>query len=321
MAMTRAAVVVAIVMLANVVDLGPIGPGMPALAQDQAAEVLARVHKALGGDSLAGVTTLSAEGPFRRSMGQREMEGMLFITVQRPDKLRRSEEMSMGGGLRGPSVERISGFDGTVAWEDMQNRGGMGGGRQMIMRGPGDGPGGISPEQIEQQRTRRMKMELQRWTVALLADSAQSFAYAGEADSPEGKADVLETKDEAGQPVRLFVDRQTNLPLMVQYREVRPMMMFQGGPGGPGGRGGRGQGGPPPSREEMEQRIEELRKQGPPPASQFAMYLSNYKKVNGVMLPHRIDVSVEGQPSEEWTIEKFRVNPNVKASEFEKPRG
>ena len=71
----------------------------------------------------------------------------------------------------------------------------------------------------------------------------------------------------------------------------------------------------------MQQRMEEMRKQGPPPPSQFAMHLGDYKKVDGVMLPHKIDVSIEGQPNEEWTIEKFKVNPSVKASEFEKPKG
>jgi hypothetical protein len=70
----------------------------------------------------------------------------------------------------------------------------------------------------------------------------------------------------------------------------------------------------------MERRVEEMRRQGPPPPSLFTMHLGEYRAVNGVMLPHRVSLSVEGQPTEEWTIEKFRVNPNVKASEFEKPK-
>jgi len=67
----------------------------------------------------------------------------------------------------------------------------------------------------------------------------------------EGKADVLEVKNEAGQSIKIFIDQQTHMPLMLQYMEVRPRMMFNGpgGPGGPGGRGmrgGPGAGGPPP---------------------------------------------------------------------------
>ena len=75
-----------------------------------------------------------------------------------------------------------------------------------------------------------------------------------------------------------------------------------------------------PSEAEMQQRLEEMRKQGPPPPSTFAMHLSDYKQVSGVMLPHKVDVSIEGEPNEEWTIEKFKVNPSLKANEFEKPR-
>lgn len=333
-------VTAAAVVLANSLEL-PNTPLALLNAQDRVAEVLAQTRKALGGDKLAAVKAITAEGPFRRSMGQREMDGTILLTIARPDKLRRSEEMTMGGGAAGPSVERISAFNGTEAWDDVQNRGGMGGGMRMEIRtGPGPGgpgPGGtaLTPEQIEQQRVRRMKMELQRWTVALFADSPQPFTDAGVAESPEGKADVLETKDEAGRAVRLFIDQETHLPLMVQYQEVRPRVMMMGGPGGRGGRGagsaagagagagagtGAGAPGERPTEEQMRQRVEEMRKQGPPPPSAFAMHLSDYKKVDGVMLPHKIDIDIEGQPNEEWTIEKFKVNPSIKADEFTKPK-
>lgn len=297
-------------------------------AQDRVADVLAATRAAIGGDTLAAVTSVSAEGPFRRSMGQRDMEGTITLVIVRPDKLRRSEEMGMGGMTGGPTIERISVLNGAEAWDDMQNRGGMGGGMQMIMRGPdGTGPGGsgvLTPEQIEQARVRRMRTELQRWTVALFADSPHPFTDGGVAESPEGTADILETKDDAGRAVRLFIDQETHLPLMLQYQEVRPRvsMMGPGGPrGGPGGQ--RSGGGPPPQRpseEEMKQRLEELRKQGPPEASPVAMYFTDYRKVDGVMLPHKMSVSVNGEPNEEWTVDRFRVNPNVKASEFEKPK-
>jgi hypothetical protein len=111
---------------------------------------------------------------------------------------------------------------------------------------------------------------------------------------------------------------------MVQYQEIRPRIMMAGGPGGPGGRGGRGgSGGPPPqppSEEEIKQRVEEMRKQGPPQPSAFAMHLSDYKKVDGVMLPHKVEISIEGEPNEEWTIEQFKVNPSIKGDDFVRPK-
>ena len=322
--MKRFVIVAAAVVLSNSVEL-PTAPWAGLRAQDRVSDVLAQVRSALGGDTLAAVKSLTAEGPFRRRMGQRDMEGTLVLTVVRPDNLRRSEEMTMGGA-GGPTVERVSAFNGTEAWDDVQNRGGMGGGMQMRLMGPG-GPGGsggqggpLTPEQIEQQRIRRLKRELQRWMVTFFAESAEPFTDAGIAESPDGRADVLETKDEAGRAVRLFVDQVTHLPVMVHYQEVRPRVMTAGA-GGPGrGRGAGGPGGQRPSEEEMQRRIEELRKQGPPPPSTFSMHLSEYKAVDGVMLPHRVDISTEGQPSEEWTIEKLEVNPSIKAQDFAKPK-
>lgn len=128
--MKRFAIVAAAVLLANTIDITE-SPVTRLLAQDRLADVLGQVKKALGGDKLAAVKAVTAEGPFRRSMGQRDMEGTILLTIVRPDKLRRSEEMTMGGTVGGPTVERVSAFDGTEAWDDIQNRGGMGGGMRM----------------------------------------------------------------------------------------------------------------------------------------------------------------------------------------------
>jgi len=222
-------------------------------------------------------------------------------------------------------------------------RGGAAGGAGGAAGGPGGaGRTPLTEEQQRDARVRRMKMELQRWTMALLIDSPQPFVDGGVAESPDGKADMLETKDEAGRAVRLFIDQATHLPLMVQYQEQRPRIMMMGGPGGRRGPGGApGPGGaagsgastgtagaagagtaapaaPPPTQEEMQKRMAEMRAQGPPPLATMAMHLGDYKKVDGVMLPHKIDVAMDGKPNEEWTVEKYKVNPTVKADVFEK---
>jgi hypothetical protein len=354
--------IVATVMLASAFEIDRIVPN-PLQAADRVADVLAAARKALGGaDKLAAVKAISAEGPFRRSMGQRDMEGTITLLLMR-DKYRRSEEMQMGGMVNGPTIERVSVFNGTEAWDDVQNNaaagGPGGGGFRMEIRtgpdGPGGGPGGagragaaspLTPEQIAEQRVRRAKVEMQRWTIALLADTAQPWVDAGIAESPDGKADMLDTKDESGRDVRLFIDQATHMPLMVQYQEIRPMIMMQGGgpgrggpgrggPGGPGGAGaapgaspgaapaggGAAAGTPPaaPTPEEMQARIEEMRKNPPKPAT-FAMHLTDYKKVDGIMLPHKIDIAIDGQPNEEWTIEKYKLNPTVKADVWVQPK-
>ena len=300
-------------------------------AQDRVAGIVSATRKALGGeDKIAGLKTLTAEGPFRRVMGGgRDMEGTVTVTLARPDKLKRVEEMQMGGMVGGPTIERTSVLAGTTAWDDTQNRGGMGGGMRIMIAGPGQGPGGggLTEAQMNEARVRRMRVSLQRLTAALLADAGTPWVDAGVAESPDGKADILETKEETGRTLRLFIDQQTHLPLMVQYQDPKPMVMING-PGGPGGPG-RGPGGPgmpppppgaggqPPSPEEMQKRIAEMQSR-PPQMGTFEMHLSDYKKVDGVMLPHKIDTSLDGEPNEEWTIEKFKVNPAVKPDTWEK---
>lgn len=290
---------------------------------DQASEALQKARVALGGDeAMAKVTAIAVKGAFLREMGQRQMEGTLTLTIERPDRMHRSEEMEMPGGA---SVERVTALVGDTSWEDTQNRGGMGGGMVMMMRGPnGEAP---NAEQMQQMRTRRAKVELSRYLLAFFAASETPLTYAGVAESPEGKADVLEIKDERGQATRLFIDQQSGLPLMMTYQDVRPRVMMggpggPGRPGGPGGRRGGGDAGPRPSPEEMQKRMEgereRLRAEGPPPPTTVTMFLADYKDVRGVKWPHRITESVDGKPVMEWTVEKLEVNPKIKAGFFEK---
>ncbi len=337
--MRRSISAAAIVMVASFIQFDGISIA-PMAAQDRVAGIIAGARKALGGeDKVAGLKTLTAEGPFRRSMGGRDMEGSVVVTLARPDKMHRLEDMVMGGMVGGPTIERTMVLNGAKAWEDTQNRGGMGGGMRIMMAGPGQGPGGgtMTEEQLNEARVRRMRVQMNRLTAALLADAGTQWVDAGVAESPDGKADILETKEETGRTLRLFIDQNTRLPLMVQYQDPKPMVMINGGPGrGPGGPGavgapgtgggpgggtgmrGAGPGGPPQmTPEEMQKRVEEMRR-NPPPLGTYAMHLSDFKKVDGVMLPHKIETSLDGEPNEEWTIEKYKVNGSIKADLWEK---
>jgi hypothetical protein len=318
----------------------------PPGAQDKAADVMKEMRKTLGGDKLDAVKSLSLEGPFQREMGPRQMAGTNALTIQLPDKMYRSEETELPGGM---SMERMVALNGGTAWEDMKQRGGMGGGMQIVMRGPGGDD--LNPQAIEEARLRRARNEMTRYLLAFTGGASLHPTYVAVAEAPEGKADVLEAKSETGATVRIFVDQQTHLPLMLQYSEVRPRMMIDGGRGGRGGfgpgRGGRGEpgagapdgapaagapptgapaagtppaGAPPPGGraidpEERRRRLEQM----PPPApSTVNLYLADYKNVDGVMLPHRLTQSVDGKPVEEWTIEKVKINPALKADFFDK---
>jgi hypothetical protein len=339
--MSRLTSFAAVVMVASFIRIDGVSMLPMAVAgQDRVAGILAATRKALGGDDkIAGLKTLSAEGPFRRTMGARDMEGTLTVTLGRPDKMHRLEELQMGGMVGGPVIERTMVLNGATSWEDSQNRGGMGGGMRIVMQtGAGPGGGQMTPEQINEVRTRRMRAQMYRLTAALLADAGTEWVDAGVAESPEGKADILEAKEETGRTLRLFIDQATKLPLMVQYQDPKPVVMMSGGPRGPGGPGGPGVPPPPPpppaggaphaggpplpppapmSPEEMQKRMEEIRR-NPPQMGTYAYHLSDFKKVDGIMLPHKIETSLDGEPNEEWTIEKYKVNPSIKADFWDK---
>ena len=296
--------------------------------QDRVASILSATRKAMGGeDKIASLKTLTAEGPLRRTMGMRDMEGTVIVSLALPDKMHRIEDMAVGGMVGGPTIERTMVLAGTTSWEDSQNRGGMGGGmRIMIANGPppgAPGAGAPTPEQIDEARTRRMRVQMRRLTAALLVDAGAQWVDAGIAESPEGKADILEATEETGRTLRLFIDQNTKLPIMVQYQDPKPRVMINnGGPGGPGrGPGGPGRApgdGPPPmTPEQIKERMAEMQRT-PPEMGTFAMHLSDFKKVDGVMLPHKIETSLDGEPSEEWTIEKYKVNPTIKPDTWTK---
>ena len=69
--------------------------------------------------------------------------------------------------------------------------------------------------------------------------------------------------------------------------------------------------------EEVQKRVAEMQSR-PPQMGTFDMHMSDYRKVDGVMLPHKIETSLDGEPNEEWTIEKYKVNPQIKADTWEK---
>ena len=89
---------------------------------------------------------------------------------------------------------------------------------QIVMR---NGPPGqeLNPEQVEQARLRRFRTEFNRYLLAFLGGTGLTPTFVAVAEAPEGKADVLEVKNETGQVVRIFIDQQTHMPLMLQYRK------------------------------------------------------------------------------------------------------
>lgn len=265
-------------------------------------EILAAAREALGGEAaLNKVQTLSVAATTRRVMGDREISGDVAVELLLPDKMRRTDSVGIPGG---PTMERVSVLNGSEFWDDSTNRGG--GGFMMRMGGPGGpgAPGGRELTEEDRQRmrdaqTRRMKGEMARFALGFLLRTDATITYAGVAEAEDGKADVLEITPEGGTPMKLFIDQETRLPLMLSYEGIMPRMMVARGA--------------PPSPEE----IEKMRRE-PPQAATFEVRYSEYKKVEGVAFPHLLTTGANGNITEEWTVDKIKVNPPLKPESFVK---
>ena len=123
-------------------------------------------------------------------------------------------------------------------------------------------------------------------------------------------ADVIDVSGPDGFRARLFVDQAEHRPLMLSYMMRQPRM--------------RQMTAPPQFKNDEERRayFEEMRKkfeaEPPPPLVEANVFYTDYRKVDGVMLPHKISRQVEGKVQEEWTIEKYKLNAPIKPDQFQK---
>ena len=261
---------------------------------DKGAEVLAEARKAIGGaDNMGAVRTIVATGKSQRQMGDRQMDGEIEIAVALPDRYLRTQVDS----IMGNSVTREQGFSGSALLE----RSAAPPGAVVMFRGP---DAGGDPERAKQMRLQMQKNELSRLMAAWLLttpDYAQGqFTYAGEAESPDGKADVLELKGTDNLSFRVFIDKKTRRPLMLTYQGRPPMIRTQtmgAGPRPP--EGGHGQ-------------VDAQ----PPPLMEIQWFVDDFRQVGGLWLPHRLTQAADGKTIEEWEFSKIAVNQPIKDDKF-----
>ena len=315
------------------------GTALSAVAEDKATEVLAAARKTIGDKKLDALKTFSVEASVQRNVNTMQMTSEVEIVVELPDKYVRSE---VGSGPM--SMTMSTGFAGDKAIRPA-NATSMSGGAMIIRMGPGGPmPAGEKPspeeqERIDKQMLRNSRADISRLMLGWFASThpalAVEYTYAGEAESPDGKADVIDAKNADGFAARLFIDRETHLPLMVTYQGPQPRMITAGGPPPAGGPGGavrpapglqRGEMSPErrdmtederrKAREAAEKQFQELRTQ-PPAMVEFTLFFDDWRDVSGIRFPHKIRRASAGTTNEEWTVGKVKVNPKVDPKKFE----
>lgn len=306
----------------------------PAQDDKKAGEVLAATRKAIGGKRLESLESLGLQAAAQRNVGDFQMKSDLELFLELPDKYVRSETSS------NPMINMTNtlGFSGDRPVKSAAQGMSPGGGMLIRMGGPGPGGPGApaekpTPEQqqeIDRQMVRAARHEISRlmlgWFGMTHPAVGAQYAYAGEAESPDGKAFVVDAKGADGFAARLFIDEQTYLPLMLTYQGPKPRIVTARGPrGGPGAPAGAQT--PQAADEERRRRadetakrIDEMEKQ-PPEMAEYALYFDDWREEGGIKFPHSLRRASAGATTEEWTISKVTVNPRIDPKKFETDGG
>jgi hypothetical protein len=284
---------------------------------------LVAARAALGGEAkIAGVKTFIASGRTRQVRGENLVPIEFEIQAELPDKYSRRDEFPAQDA--GPVT---SGFVGDAV--------------VLIPRPvpPPPRPGAPAPPPQQQEmmlraRVMQGKQDFARLLLGMFAGTTSAFpvtyAYVGQAEAPQGKADVVDVKGPGNFAARLFVGSD-GLPIMLSWQ---PPTGPGGGPGAPGAmtpRGGAptgapatsapspggaptggppaggapnpsGPGGPPP---------------GAKPAPEQRLYFADYRDVDGLKLPFRLRRATGSETTEETVFDRYRINAKVDPRRFD----
>jgi len=213
-------------------------PAAVAQEDKKAVEVLAGARRAIGGKKLDSLKTLSVQAAMQRNAGNFQMNSDLELFVELPDKYMRSESSSNAMvnmantlGFNGDRPLKSNGPSGIAPGGGMIIRMGGPGGPAV---GSGEKPTPEQQQQIDRQMVRSARHDISRlmlgWFGMTHPSLTAQYTYAGEAESPDGKAYVIDVKNADGFAARLFIDEDTQLPLMLTYQGPQPRIITAGGP-------------------------------------------------------------------------------------------
>jgi hypothetical protein len=175
-----------------------------------ASAILASAREALGGEKrLAAVKTFVVSGRTRQVQGDNLVPIEFEISCELPDRcVRRDEVPARESGLT------TSGFNGDELIQLPA---------PPVVPLPAGAPGRSGgPPQPNAQRVNTVKQDFARWWLGMFAGSFSSFPVtftrAGQAEAPQGQADVLDAKGPANFAARLFVLKDSHLPIMLSWQ-------------------------------------------------------------------------------------------------------
>ena len=327
-------------------------PPSPPLARDASA-ILAAARAALGGDQkLAGIRTFAATGRTRQVRGNNLVPIEFEIWCELPDKYLRRDEIPAQES--GPTSTGFN--DNTLlqwppppepaAGEKPAPSGTAAKPAASGSAGPPSAPAGAKPDaggaaakpatppDPRPARVASIKQDFVRLTLGMFAASFASypltFTVAGQAEAPQGRADVIDVKGPGTFALRYFINADTHLPIMVSWTTpaTNVVITVPGEPPPENPAPGTIIVSAPPlplptaPKEEVDQyakMIQDLRKKtlaGAKPIEQ-RLYYGDYRDVgDGICFPFRLRRSTAGETIEETNFDEFRINARVDPRRF-----
>jgi hypothetical protein len=289
--------------------------------QDTGSVIMKQARKAMGGEQkLAAVKTLSLRATYQREMSMPGMVGggRAAVVMNGPGAGRATGgqvtgEIEIDVELPGRYIKvdtstgfmamtRTEGFDGDRPFADAVS---ANPGMRVRIDRPTDDPARAT------QALQRNQAELARLLLGILGSTQTSlpvtYTHAGVAESSDGKADIVDVKGADNFTARLFLDTQSHLPLMLTYMAPEPRIVMATADRRA------------PADAAERDRLERERKEAeaaPPKVVEYRLFFSDYRQVNGVLLPHRIARGSAVKTTEEWEIKSYKINPSFKSDRF-----
>jgi hypothetical protein len=303
---------------------GPPQPPPPSLvAVERAATILTEVRKAMGGPALDAVKTLTANGRTRRIRGNNLVPIEFEMGIELPHKYYRKDEF--------PAEETDPTSLGFSGDELVQTP------APAAIPPPAraGGPPPPTPEQLAAQRKTRVigiKQDFVRFALGMFASSFETypltFAFAAQAEAPQGKAEVLDVTGPGNFKARFLVHAETHLPIMVSW-QLPPTNVIPRVPGQPPpatvapGAVFVDVPAPPAASATDEEKlkyqndVKALQAKARATPVEHRMYFADYRDVNGVKLPFRLRRAIGTDTTEETTFDRYAINVKIDPRKFQ----
>jgi hypothetical protein len=256
-------------------------------------KVMADARAALGGEAkIAAVKTFVATGRTRQVRGENLVPIEFEIQAELPDKYSRYDEFPaqdagpVTAGFVGDALVLIprpvpppprpgapAPPPGTAASAPQKSA----------------EPGRESAQEVMlRTRLNGAKQDFARLMLGMFAGSTAAFPltyfYVGQAEAPQGKADVIDIKGPNNFTARMFIAADTHLPIMLSWSPQAP-------PGAPGA--------------------------AAKPVAEQRLFFADYRDVDGLKLPFRIRRAAGSETTEETTFDRYRINVRIDPRRFD----